>query len=285
MKTFLALALLTSCSAAIAQTPAINPMPDGSRDMYVGLGAQSAPRYDGAAGHRTRAVPVIQVEWSNGVFISGMSAGMHLSGQPTVEYGPLLTVQPGRTDRGLGNNAIEPGLPPGSYGWGGPAFAAVVKPANRLTGMDPIGTRLLGGGFFNYYLSPQWRLTSSALWGAGQNRHGAIADFGVQRLALDIAPHHAVSLLAGLSLVNRDYNQSFFGVTVPEAVHSGNQVYSAAGGLKDVHAGLRWNWTLSPSWMLTSNLQAERLLGSAKESPLVERPTNVSASAALAYRF
>lgn len=285
MKTFLALALLTSCSAAIAQTPAINPMPDGSRDMYVGLGVQSAPRYEGAEQHRTRAVPVVQVEWSNGVFISGMSAGMHLSGQPTMEYGPLLTVQPGRTDRGVGNNAIDPGVPSGSYGWGGPTVALAARHSNRLSGMDTIGTRLLAGGFFNYYLSPQWRLTSSALWGGGRDHHGAIADLGVQRLALDIAPHHALSVLAGVSFVNRDYNQSFFGVTVPEAVHSGNRVYSAGGGLKDAHLGVRWNWTLSPSWMLTSNLQAERLLGSAKDSPLVERPTNVSASAALAYRF
>jgi MipA family protein len=285
MKTFLALALLTGCGAATAQTPAINPMPDGSRDMYVGLGAQSAPRYEGADSRRTRAVPVIQVQWSNGIFISGMSAGMHLSGQPTIEYGPLLTLQPRRSESGIGGNAVDPGDPGGFYGWAGPSAIAAGRPANPLTGMEPISTRLLAGGFLNYYLTPQWRLTSTALWGAGNNRHGAIADLGVQRLAVDIAPHHTVSLLGGVSLVNRDYNQAFFGVTVPEAVHSGNRVYSPGGGLKDAHVGVRWNWTVAPNWMLTTNLQAERLLGSAKDSSLVERPTNVAVSTALAYRF
>jgi outer membrane scaffolding protein for murein synthesis (MipA/OmpV family) len=37
--------------------------------------------------------------------------------------------------------------------------------------------------------------------------------------------------------------------------------------------------------MLTSNLRATRLLGSAKNSPLVERPTNLTVSTAIAYRF
>jgi outer membrane scaffolding protein for murein synthesis (MipA/OmpV family) len=37
--------------------------------------------------------------------------------------------------------------------------------------------------------------------------------------------------------------------------------------------------------MLTSGIQAMRLLGDAKHSPLVERPTNLTVSTALAYRF
>jgi outer membrane protein len=49
------LALAGACGVAHAQTPAANPMPDGSRDMYVGLGAQYAPRYEGAAARRTTA--------------------------------------------------------------------------------------------------------------------------------------------------------------------------------------------------------------------------------------
>jgi outer membrane scaffolding protein for murein synthesis (MipA/OmpV family) len=37
--------------------------------------------------------------------------------------------------------------------------------------------------------------------------------------------------------------------------------------------------------MLTSSLQAKRLLGSASRSPLTERPTNLMVSTAIAYRF
>jgi outer membrane scaffolding protein for murein synthesis (MipA/OmpV family) len=286
MKPFLALPLLLCCGAATAQTPAINPMPDGSRDMYAGLGVQAGARYEGAESRRTRAVPVIQVEWSNGMFISGMSAGMHLSSQPTVEYGPLLTLQPRRGDTGVGGGAVGVGDLGPVFGWAdGPTAVALARQGNRLAGMDTVATRLLAGGFFNYYLSPHWRFTSSALWGAGNNRHGAIAELGLQRLAVDIAPHHSLSLMAGLSLVNRDYNQAYFGVTIPEAAHSGNRWYSPGGGLKDVHVGARWNWSFAPNWILTSNLQAQRLQGSARDSSLVERPTSMTVSTALAYRF
>jgi MipA family protein len=37
--------------------------------------------------------------------------------------------------------------------------------------------------------------------------------------------------------------------------------------------------------MLTSNVQVTRLLGSARHSPLVERPTNLTVSTAIAFRF
>ena len=70
---------------------------------------------------------------------------------------------------------------------------------NRLAGMEPISTRLLGGGFLNYYLTPDWRLTGSLLYGAGNERDGARLDLGVQRLAMQLGAHHRLSFTAGVS--------------------------------------------------------------------------------------
>jgi len=281
MKKFFALVLAVAGGAASAQTPTTNPMPDGSRDMYAGLGVVSAPRYEGADSSRTRALPVLQVQWSNGVFISGMSAGMHLSSSPTVEYGPLLAVHRRRSESGMGGRVGD---------FEGAASLAPIsvrtfRSGNRLAGMDEIKARPEGGAFFNYYLSPAWRLTSSVLAGAGNDRNGVRGEFGIQRLALQIAPHHAVSVSAGVSFANRAYQQTYFGVTEAQAGASGNPEYRPDGGLKDVHVGARWNWRLSPSWMLTSSLQATRLAGDARHSPLVERSTNLTVSTAFAYRF
>lgn len=278
MKQFFALALAAASGAATAQTPATNPMPDGSRDMYAGLGALSRPRYEGADSRKVSALPVLQVQWSNGVFISGMSAGMHLSARPTLEYGPLLAIHPSRDESGTGRVVDAVGTS------SVPLLAERLGP-NRLAGMPDIGARLEGGAFFNYYLAPAWRLTSSVLLGSGGSRDGARLELGVQRLALQVAPHHTVSLHAGVTIVNADYNRDYFGVTESEAWSSGNPIYRPGGGLKDVRAGLRWNWALSPSWMLTSAAQATRLTGNVRHSPLVERPTNVTVSAAFAYRF
>jgi outer membrane scaffolding protein for murein synthesis (MipA/OmpV family) len=163
--------------------------------------------------------------------------------------------------------------------------ARFARDGNRLVGMDPIGARLEAGGFFNLYLSERLRLTSSLLYGSGNARKGATLTLGVQRVAAEFAPHHSVSLSAGLTVANRAYNEAFFGVTPAESVRSGYQPYQPSAGLKDVHVVARWNWALAPAWIVTSGLQASRLAGSAKNSPLVMRPTNLTVSTALAYRF
>jgi outer membrane scaffolding protein for murein synthesis (MipA/OmpV family) len=280
MTKLFALALAATCNVAWAQTPASNPMPDGSRDMYVGLGAVSAPRYEGADSRKVSALPVLQVQWSNGLFISGTNGGWHLSSNPSFEFGPMAALQPRRTEAGEGTGADGAGGLVGTV-----APVAPRKTDNRLSGMTDIPTRLLGGAFLNVYLAPQWRLTSSVLYGAGIDRNGGLLDLGIQQLAIPLGRHHAVSLSAGATAANRNYNMAFFGVSPSDVWRSGNPSYAAAGGWKDAHLGVRWNWALSPSWLLTSNLQATRLLGSAKNSPLVERPTNLTVSTAVAYRF
>jgi outer membrane protein len=282
MHKFLAFALAGACSAANAQTPATNPMPDGSRDMFVGAGVVSAPRYQGADERKERALPVLQVQWSNGVFVSGMRAGMHLAGSPSVEFGPLLELQPRRsasgTDGGVGGAADLVSIVP-------VAKAGLQTPPDRLAGMDTVGARLQYGAFLNYYLTPQWRATGSLLWGAGNARDGGKLELGVQRVAAPLAAHHTLSLAAGVTLANRSYQQAFFGVTEREAGRSVNPAYHPGGGLADASVAARWNWALTPSWLVTSSLKATQLLGSAKDSPLVERPTNLTVSTAIAYRF
>lgn len=288
MKTILALALAAVSSTAAAQTPAVNPMPDGSRDMYVGLGVGSAPRYEGARERKTRALPVIQVEWSNGIFLSGMGAGMHLSKNPDLEYGPLLAYKPRRSESGDGGGPI------GTSGTVGQSLAPnldvklqtpVSLTGNRLSGMEPVKGRLQAGGFFNLYLSPSLRIANTVLAGAGRDHDGAVWTVDLQQLSSSITTHHSLALSGGLTVANRSYNQSYFGVSLQEAFRGGNRVYAPGGGLNDVHAGVRWNWTLSPSWILTSNARVTRLQGDARKSPLVERATTFSVSTGLAYRF
>jgi MipA family protein len=305
MKKLLVLTLAGACNVATAQTPANNPMPDGSRDMYLGLGVLSAPEYEGGRERQVSAVPLLQAEWSNGIFVSGVSVGMHLSGSPKVEFGPLLTYQGRRDETGTskGPDGVSGGL-------GGPAFPSSALPppevnkpptepgfgtasgdvsvrtdGNRLAGIRPLKARLLGGGFFNYYVAPSVRLTSTALAGAGRDGDGALLTLGLQSISNNVGAHHAVSVSAGLTLVNASYNRSYFGVTAKEAVTSHNRAYTPGGGLKDVHLGVRWNWTLAPSWLISSSARVSHLQGDAKQSPLVERPTNFTVSTGLAYRF
>jgi outer membrane scaffolding protein for murein synthesis (MipA/OmpV family) len=280
MKTFLALFLTSACGAVYAQSPAANPMPDGSRDMYVGVGAASSPEYAGARERSTSAQPLIQMEWSSGIFVSGLSAGMHLSQRPALEFGPLLSIHRGRDRDGNGGGAggVTDPLP-------GFVKPSELRTVNGLRGMHDIKTRLQAGGFLNYYVTPTVRVTSSLLYGAGNEHDGLVLNLAVQRIAAEITPHHRISVSAGLNAVNRGYNASFFGVSGDESRSSGYAPYAPGAGIRDVYVGAGWNWALSPSWMVASGARISRLQGDARNSPLVQRPTNFSVSTGLAYRF
>lgn len=274
----LALLALLPC-AAMAQTPAANRMPDGSHDLYAGIGAQFAPRYEGAGDGRTRGLPVLQLAFSNGMFVAGASAGWHLGASPTIEYGPLLSWQPGRGSDGAGRDL-------GGIGNFGDLLASgkVGLAHHALQGIDAIDGRLLGGGFFNYYFTPDWRLTNSLLAGGGRDRNGVIWRVGVQRFAA-VAGHHSVTVGAGVDIANRAWNQSYSGVSAIEAARSGYDAYQAGAAVRAVHLNARWNWALSPAWLLTSGVDAGSLVDVARHSPLTARPTGVTVSTALAYRF
>lgn len=299
-----------ACCGAVsawAQAPAPGLMPDGSYDMYAGLGVRSAPNYEGGGDRKVRAMPVLQVGWSNGVFISGMAAGWHLSSTPGVEYGPMLSLHGGRSKDGssLLDTAVSSSgadhmgiitLPPGMASVAGSDY----KLSYRLRN---IGARAEGGFFFNYYLGDRLRLTNSVLYGAGEERNGLRWTVDVQRGAIELAPHHTLSLTAGVTVGNRAYNTGYFGLRTEDVLQvtpvlavigdgkptaapaAPEWAYQVSGGIKDIHVGARWNWALSPSWLLTTNVQVTQLRRGAKNSPLTDRATGVSVSTALAYRF
>ena len=286
MKTLLVLFLAGAGGAVLAQSPAANPMPDGSRDMYVGLGVATSPDYQGARERSTGGQPLLQMEWSSGIFVSGLSAGMHLSRQSGVEFGPLLSINMGRARDG--NSGTAGGVTEPLPGLADPTRlrqTVRIGVAHDLSGMNDVKARLQGGAFLNYYLSPAMRVTSSLLYGAGNGRDGMVLNLGLQRVAAEITPHHRVSVSGGVNLVNRAYNASFFGVTGDESNASGYAAYAPGAGIRDVYLGAGWNWALSPGWMVASGARIARLQGDARNSPLVQRPTNVSVSTGLAYRF
>ncbi len=289
MKTFLFYLLVGACGTAVAQTPAANPMPDGSRDMYVGLGVLSAPDYQGAIKRRVSAQPLIQMEWSSGVFISGMSVGMHLSREPSLEFGPLVSIQPGRdfngTARGAaGINEIN-GPTLGPITGSGDKTAVDFSGGNLLYGLDSVPSRLQAGGFLNFYLTPEWRITNTLQYGSGRERKGSIWNISLQHIAADLAPNHRVSAAIGVNMVNRSYNQSYFGVSDVEFDRGAVQAFYPDAGMRDLYVTARWNWLLSPRWMLASSARFARLQDEASKSPLVRRQNDVSISMGLAYRF
>jgi outer membrane protein len=273
---------LTFCAASFAQTPAQNLMPDGSYDMYLGMGLVLRPNYEGAEKHKKVALPVMQVQWSNGVFLSGMSAGWHLSEQPQQDYGPLIALEPSRSPSGLSNSIDSPRYLQSDAM--GPTFGTA-KTSNKLIGLDNIQARLMYGGFYHFSLSQNLRQTNTILFGAGNEKNGLRLSSDLRYSFPNLPAHHRITFGIGLNAVNQAYAQSYFGVSDAEASRSLNRSFRPKAGIKDIHLETNWNWNFSSSWLLTSRMQLGQLVGSASDSPLVERRTSFTVSSALAYRF
>ncbi|MGV7207888.1 MipA/OmpV family protein [Oxalobacteraceae bacterium A2-2] len=248
----LTLLLLPVCSLAHGGDR-LPMMPDGSRDMYVGAALATS---SSAAADATRPVvlrPLLQVEWSNGVFVSSVgAAGWHLSQTAGVEYGPLL----------LSTNARDPG------------------DNRRLRGSHAISGSLDAGGFFNYYLGDSARLRSSMVYDT--SAHGVRGELGVQKSWAELAPHHSVSLYASLALASDPVMRERYEVRRDAG---GVRDYRPDGGVAALAAGANWNWSLSSQWLLASGVTATRLGSGPAGSPVVERRTYVTWSTGLAYRF
>jgi outer membrane scaffolding protein for murein synthesis (MipA/OmpV family) len=244
--------LLAACAPALAENTAGLMMPDGSKDMYVGLAAATRTP---VAGEERQVVlrPLLQVQWSNGIFASASGVvGMHLSDTAGVEYGPLL----------VASNARDP------------------ADSRRLRGTRHIDGTADVGGFYNYYLGADARVTSSVVYDT--SAHGFKGQVGVQRSWSSLAPHHTVSLSAGVSLASDPVARELYEVS---ASGGGMRDYRPGGGLMALNVGANWNWALSSKWLISTSVTGTRLGTGPADSPVVERRNFITWSSGLAYRF
>lgn len=277
--------LAGSASAAYAQAPApaARMMPDGSRDLYLGIGVQRAPRYMGSGERDTDPALLLQMQWSNGVFVSGLSAGLHLVEGSRLEVGPLLSIEPGRDAAGrqrasgIGGIGGIGGIDLPSLGAASPASASTTE----VLRFNRVKTSPQAGAFLNYYLNENLRLVSSLQYGSGNDHDGLLLKAGVQQ-SITAAAHHRVSVAASATWANASHTRDYFGVS---AASGGVPLYLPSSGVRDVQLAVNWNWEWSTRWMLASQLSVTRLMGDAADSPLSERRTGIGLRTGLAYRF
>ena len=247
------LLLLAACGPALAENTTELMMPDGSKDMYAGLALTTRTA---AAEGESRAVilrPLFQVQWSNGIFVSASGVvGMQLSETAGVEYGPLI----------LGSNSRNPG-----DSW-------------RLRGTHPVSGSADVGAFYNYYLGYQTRVKTNLMYDT--SAHGFRGQVGLQKTLPELAPHHTVTLSAGVALVSDPVMRELYEVTTAAG---GVRNYHPSGGIATVNAGVNWNWALSSKWLINSAVTGTRLGNGPAGAPFVDRRNFITWSSGLAYRF
>jgi outer membrane protein len=219
--------------------------------FLVGGGLAYVPRYEGAAEHRWRPVPL--VEASYGRFFVGTARGI----------GYLF--------------ATGPGLQFGARIGSAPARDESVDP--HLAGLGSLDRSGEAGVFLNARFGAGY--LSSSVAGGSRGSHadlGAGVDF-----PLSVADHLRVGAMA--SWANADYMQVYFGVTPEQSAASGLAQYDAGGGMRSYSVTASWRHVFNAHWMAAVSVSGKRLAGSAQDSPVVRSENANSASCVAIYRF
>jgi outer membrane scaffolding protein for murein synthesis (MipA/OmpV family) len=250
------------CAAGAAQAQAFDAVrlfavPAGDGEGLAGLAVIAGHEYLGSDERKTMVLPALSYQWKNGWFAgTGNGVGYKFHSPPTMQYGLRVTVDLGRDE----------------------------SDATALAGMGDIDIRPEVGGFFNYFISPEWFLTTSFRYGAGNDRDGSQTDVGVG-WSSQIAPQWRAGLGVAATYVNSKYMQAFYGVTPEQSARSGYAVYTPGAGWRDVRASASLTYYLNPDWSLTGGVTVRALQGDVKASPIVIEDLPGSGLLAITYKF
>lgn len=252
--------LLTAGTCAHAQfMDSVNLPGSGSEggEGRVGAAVIAGYKYLGSDERRVSAFPGIDYRWANGWF-AGFSTGVgyKFKSDPQWQYGLRLAADLGRKE----------------------------DRSSALHGLGDINPRPEAGAFLNWYASPGFTLTSSVRYGAGNDRRGLVVDVGA-RHGLQLAPQWRLGFSVSATYANRNYMQSYFGITPEQSANSGYAVSEVGAGLRDVRAGVSLTHIINRDWAATLGVNATSLQGDAKDAAIVRERTPVTGLLGIGYRF
>lgn len=220
-----------------------------------GLGAV-VPAYEGSDSYRFAAFPVIDVRYSDLFFASVRDGiGVNVVREDWLKLGPVVRFRPGRD-----------------------------QDDNRaLYGLGDVGATVEGGVLATLGDGPV-RLRLEAAQGLNGGGHRGFQARGDLTYAMRLG---SSVLLAGgpsLTFADREFTQSYFGISADQARRSGYRAYDAKAGLKDAGFGVTATYLLGGGFALTGVAEVKRLLGDAGDSPIVRDETQGFVGLGLSWR-
>jgi outer membrane protein len=259
-RTLLALSMACAGGAAHAQAfdaVRLYAVPLGDGQGLAGLAVIAGHEYLGSDERKTMLLPVLSYQWKNGWFAgTGNGIGYKFASPDNMQYGLRVTLDLGRDE----NDAVA------------------------LAGMGDIDMRPEVGAFFNYFITPDWFLTTSFRYGAGNDRNGSQTDIGLG-WSSQLAAQWRAALGIGATYVNSKYMEAFYGVTAAQSASSGYALYTPGSGWRDVRGTASLTYFFDADWSLTGAVTVRALQGDVKRSPIVNEDLPVAGVLALNYSF
>lgn len=263
MQAVLAAAFLVLCPLVQAQT--VSPEPALGLSGRIGLGVANVPTYEGSPNRRTLAGPDLTLSYRSrdwGTFEFGQR-GLVWNAVEAGLFRLALVAQfdPGRKDKDTATLDPTPG-------------------DKRLAGMGRVQSSTEAGMGIGY--GPLMVVARQSLSDRGPK--GAQVDMTAE-VPWSLSDRLNLRFALGATWANRDYMQTYFGVTPAQAQATSFSVYTPKSGCRKVEASVGAEYAMAASWKLQANVGFIRFVDDAAASPFVARRSGTSAALAVAYEF
>jgi len=235
----------------------------------IGLGVATVPTYEGSPNRRTLAGPELTLsyrsrDWGT-VELGQRGLIWNVVESGRFRFALVAQFDPGRKDKDTSTLNPTPG-------------------DKRLAGMGNVQASTEAGVGFGY--GPVMLVARQSLGERGQKRghNGAQVDLTVE-IPWSLSDRFSLRFAFGATWADRDYMQTYFGVTAAQAQATSFSVYRLKSGCRKVDASVGAEYAIAPSWSLQANVGFSRLGDEAAASPLVGRRSGASAALAVAYAF
>jgi outer membrane protein len=250
---------------AMAVSPMVlaQPVDDDAWHVSVGIGVTAQPKYPGSSETRTGAIPVFNA--SKGALQIGALPGF---GVPLGVGYTVLREGPWRLGLGIGTSL------------GSQRTSSDGDALSRLGEIKQTLSGAVSGSYTEDAVNASASVISD-LGGQNQGTH-ALLDVFFRAKPIDKWALHAGP---GITLMDKQYAQTFYGVTSAQSTSSGYAVHSASAGVSALRFGAGAVYEMTREWSLGAQLSVSKLQGDAAKSPAVENSTQTGYGIFTNYRF
>lgn len=234
-------------------------------DDYVllGAGVRSRPAYDGSASQRTDLIPVVRYygrPWFARTTQGMLEGGARMEIAPGLAFGVQVAYEAGRK-RSESPFLRDHDIPDLKVG----ASLGFHLEWDAKLGPAPVNVLL------------RTRQNGQASRGDQIDLRGTVGVYGSGPVS--------VGVFGQTTWASQKSTNTLYGVTPDLSASSGLPAFEAKGGIMYASLGVLGGYDFGPRWSGVWSVEARRLQGDARRSPLAERASSHYASVGLAYRF
>lgn len=257
---------LSFCIFIVLSIVSITSLAEGQTDpSIIGFGFQSSPAYIGSNSNKINVVPILSIS-NNDRFIQTtegiLETGFKHDFFDNYSMGVQLAYEEGRFKKDatfLKKNHLKDIFSSASYG----VFLQYENEIARI----PIDVLL------------RYRKDIDTHRGSQFDIRGTVGIYGGESKRLN------AELFAQTTYANQNSSQYYYGISQEQSSISTLNVYDNKAGFLSSQIGLWASYDITPKWLLVGDIEIEKLLGGARNSPLTKNISNTSMSIGLAFKY